>query len=377
MKTQKQFFFLLLIAVLICTAIACFRTGETNVPENTSVPGEAPTEPTDEAEQVVEIDLITTPSPSPTPEPTEIPTPEPTPTPSPTPEPTPTPAPTPDGLLGGRYDGFYTGEGHVKTDMSYKSDTVSIEVTRYDSSPLTKHLVYFVTDIHIQNIEALRTESWDGKFGTSGNSLWASFLRMSRNAQAIVAINGDYYTYNIRTGLVIRNGERYAPDPWKPWPGHQILLLYRDGTVAVFDSDTFDPETTDLSDVWQAWEFGPSLLDENGAARNDFHKAYHDIDRANPRTVFGYYEPGHYCFVTIDGRKSGYSNGLTLGEEAKLMESLGCKVAFNLDGGQTSQFYWNDSMFNVPYKKGRSTSDIIYVIDPESDPDEPVYDAMP
>ena len=200
---------------------------------------------------------------------------------------------------------------------------------------------------------------------------------MSRNAQAIAAINGDYYSYNIRTGLVIRNGVRYAPDPWKPWPGHQILLLYRDGTVAVFDSDSFDPDATDLSNVWQAWEFGPSLLDENGAARESFHKAYHDIDRDNPRTVFGYYEPGHYCFVTIDGRKSGYSNGLTLANEAKLMESLGCKVAFNLDGGQTSQFYWNDSMFNVPYKKGRSTSDIIYVIDPESDPDEPVYDAMP
>ena len=99
--------------------------------------------------------------------------------------------------------------------------------------------------------------------------------------------------------------------------------------------------------------------------------------RGNRFTVFGYYEPGHYCFVTIDGRKSGYSNGLTLANEAKLMESLGCKVAFNLDGGQTSQFYWNDSMFNVPYKNGRFTSDIICVIDPESDPDEPVYDAMP
>lgn len=377
MNTLKRPTILLLAAAALLLLFGC-GTPETEAAAPTAISATAVPSPTPTASPEEAIVVVETPAPTeiptPAPTPTPTPTPTPSPTPTPTPTPSPTPEPTPDGLLGGSYDGFYMGDGHVRTEMSYKSDTVSIELTRYDSSPLTRHLVYFVADIHVQNVEAIRTASWDGSFGTKGNKLFASFLRMSREANALIAINGDYYTYSIYTGLVIRNGERYAPDPWRPWEGHQILLLYRDGSVAVFDSDSFDPDAVDLSDVWQGWEFGPSLLDENGAARSEFHKKYHDINRQNPRTVFGYYEPGHYCFVTIDGRKTGYSNGLTLAEEAQLMESLGCKIAFNLDGGQTTQLYWNDKMFNVPYNKGRSTSDIIYVIDPEAEPDEPEYD---
>ena len=341
---RERLFWICIGALLL--ALACRGV---DAPAPTIEPSAAPEE-TPETVSVVET--------------TAAPTPEPTPAPTDTPEPTETPEPTPDGLLGGRYEGFIAGEP-VKTELSYKSERVSVEVARYDSSPLQRHLVYFVADIHIQDIEALRTASWDGQFGWRGERPWAKVDRMAREAGALIAINGDYYTYHPHTGLVFRNGERYAPDPWKPWKGHQILLLYRDGTVAVFESDTFDPETIDFEQVWQGWEFGPSLLDENGAARTDFHKAYKDINRENPRTAIGYYEPGHYCFVVIDGRKTGYSNGLTLAQEAQLMESLGCTLAFNLDGGQTTQLYWNDTIYNVPYDKGRSTSDIIYIVDPE------------
>lgn len=355
---MKQKLTILLSILLLLSALAC---GGVAAPEPTPEPTEIPMDSVTVEE--ITVELTVPPTPEPTPEPTATPAP----TEPPTPEPTDTPAPTPKGLLGGRYDGFIEGEP-VKTEMSYKGERISIELTRYESSPLTRHLVYFVADIHIQDIETLRTASWDGQFGTRGKKLWVPFKRMAHDANALIAINGDYYTYHPHTGLVIRNGVRYAPDPWKPWKGHQILFLYRDGTVALFDSDTFDPDATDMTNVWQAWEFGPSLLDENGAALSKFHNAYHDIDRANPRTAIGYYEPGHYCFVVIDGRKSGYSNGLTLAQEAQLMESLGCKVAFNLDGGQTTQLYWNDTVFNVPYDGGRSTSDIIYLIDPENIP---------
>ena len=354
---MKQRLAIFILTVLLLPALACRGV---DAPQSTPVPTEIPADTVTVEESTVEL---TVPS---TPEPTPVPTDTPAPTETPTPEPTATPEPTPDGLLGGRYDGFIDGEPQ-KTELSYKSERLSIEIKRYDSSPLTRHLVYFVCDIHMQDIDALRTASWDGNFGIRGEKLWAPVKRMAGDANALLAINGDYYSYHPHTGLVIRNGERYAPDPWKPWKGHQILFLYRDGTVALFESDTFDPDATDLSNVWQAWEFGPSLLDESGAARTSFHKAYRDIDRANPRTVFGYYEPGHYCFVVIDGRKSGYSNGLTLSEEAQLMESLGCAVAFNLDGGQTTQLYWNETICNVPYDGGRSTSDIIYIIDPAAD----------
>ena len=60
------------------------------------------------------------------------------------------------------------------------------------------------------------------------------------------------------------------------------------------------------------------------------------VQGLNPRSAVGYYEPGHYCFVVIDGRQPGYSKGATLMQLAQLFESLGCKEAYNLDGGKSA-----------------------------------------
>lgn len=367
---MKNRCFLLPMLFLIISSllfIACNPGSEENhiyssLPDN-NIP--TPTLP------IMEIDVTSVPLPTETPTLTPSPIPSDTPSPSPTytPMPTDTPEPTPKGLIGGKYDVFYDEEGFQKTDMQYISDTVSISVTRYDHSPLTRHLVYFVADIYIQNIKSIRTGSWDENFGTRAinGKVYASFLKMARRESAITAITGDYYTYNINTGLVFRNGKMYQTREYKPWKGHEILFLKTDGTMFTVPSDSFDINSFNFDEIWQAWEFGPSLLDDEGIAKTNFNSAYSTINRQNPRTIIGYYEPGHYCFVTVDGRKTGYSNGLTIAESALLMESLGCKLAFNLDGGQTSQFYWNDQVFNKPYNGGRFTSDIIYIIDTKSD----------
>ena len=40
---------------------------------------------------------------------------------------------------------------------------------------------------------------------------------------------------------------------------------------------------------------------EDGKAKTTFTS---DVKPKNPRSVIGYYEPGHYCFVQVDGRKT-------------------------------------------------------------------------
>ena len=53
----------------------------------------------------------------------------------------------------------------------------------------------------------------------------------------------------------------------------------------------------------------------------------------NPRTAVGLTEDGRVIFFAVDGRRNGYSAGLTLAELASSMWALGCKKAINLDGG--------------------------------------------
>ena len=153
---------------------------------------------------------------------------------------------------------------------------------------------------------------------------------------------------------MIRNGVVYDKKLYSNW---DLCFLYRDGTMETMAAEDYQAKNLRV-DIWQAWQFGPSLLDSDGHALSDFPKS--QIRVANPRTVIGYYEPGHYCFVTVDGRQGKYSGGMTLAELASLMESLGCKVAFNLDGGESAVLYWNGKIFNSPFDGGRSISDIIY-----------------
>ena len=108
--------------------------------------------------------------------------------------------------------------------------------------------------------------------------------------------------------------------------------------------------------VWQAWAFGPAL-DENGAVCDTSDSK---IKVKNPRGAIGYYEPGHYCFIVVDGRQSGYSDGMTLDELAHTFASLGCVRAYNLDGGATAMMVFQGAVVSQPTNGGRSSSDIIY-----------------
>ena len=113
--------------------------------------------------------------------------------------------------------------------------------------------------------------------------------------------------------------------------------------------------------LWQAWSFGPSLLGENGEALEEFDSS---IFVRNPRCAIGYYEPGHYCFVTVDGRQPGYSRGMSLPELAKVFEDLGCTAAYNMDGGHTVFMTKEDQYVNHSYKPSKTISDCICICEP-------------
>jgi exopolysaccharide biosynthesis protein len=82
----------------------------------------------------------------------------------------------------------------------------------------------------------------------------------------------------------------------------------------------------------------------------------------NPRTAIGYYEPGHYCFVVVDGRQTD-SKGMTTKDLSKLFYSLKCKAAFNLDGGQSAEMAFMGKLYNTPFGGGRAINDIVYIAD--------------
>ena len=178
-----------------------------------------------------------------TPTPTAVPTEVPSPTPSPSDTPVPTAVPTPKGLLGGRFDVFSDADEPVMTEETYRSKNVSITVTKYSEHPYKKsRLVYFVADIYLQDISSLRTAAGKG-FDRVGTKLIVPF---SRDVNALVAINGDFYTAESKTTYVLRNGVLYRP---KTFHHRDVLILYTDGSMETLDGETFDP-SMEIKDAW-------------------------------------------------------------------------------------------------------------------------------
>ncbi len=282
-----------------------------------------------------------------TPAPTQTPV-APTQTPDPTPTqteaPSPTPEPTPSTMWGAKFPGKFTDAEVIQEGNSYMSPHINVSVEKVQKDKVT----YYVADIYITDIEYFKTGLAKDKFGSSQTT-----DKQARNKNAVIAINGDYCTYN--KGLVVRNGEVYRSKVYH----RDILVMYNDGTMETYQKGEYDSKEILAKNPYQIWTFGPQLL-QDGQPMSKFNSS---VTKRNPRTAIGYYEPGHYVFVTVDGRQSGYSRGLEMEQLSQLFYDLGCKVAFNLDGGQTSVMAFMGKIANKPFRGGRAVSDILYIVD--------------
>lgn len=250
--------------------------------------------------------------------------------------------PSPD--TSGWFPEKYTSGDVVKTDSSYKSANVNVSISRVQENGVT----YFAADIYVRNLSNLRTYFADNTYGTGYRQ---NVGDMAKASNAILAMSGDYYG-NQQRGVVIRNGEVYRKSV-----SDDVCVLYNDGTMKTYSPESFSMSDTVAKGAYQAWSFGPRLL-SNGQPMTEFNTS---VAPANPRAAIGYYAPGHYCMVVVDGRQEGYSKGMTMKELSQLFYKLGCADAYNLDGGQTAQMVFMGNTVNQPYNGGRSVSDIIAI----------------
>ena len=262
--------------------------------------------------------------------------------PSLTPEPTPSPTPDPadNGDFSAMFPAYDTG---VNALYSHQTDTVKIAIDKVQSDGVT----YFVADVYVKSIDAFKTAFAKDSYG---RGLHEMPLKVATDNNAVFAVSGDYYGAR-EQGVVVRNGILY-----RDVMGDDVCILGKDGKLSVYQKSSFSPLDMLDDTVWQAWAFGPALVQDGAACDTSSSR----IKVKNPRSTIGYYEPGHYCFIVVDGRQNGYSTGMTLDELANTFVSLGCVTAYNLDGGATAMMVFNGAVISQPTNGGRSSSDIIY-----------------
>jgi exopolysaccharide biosynthesis protein len=239
----------------------------------------------------------------------------------------------------------FTDGAVEQTDNSYKSANISISIEKVQKESLT----YFVVNIYIAELKYFKT-AFAKKADTMGGEEHTNVIAKENNA--ILAINGDFCLRN--EGIVVRNGQMYPV----PRSSLDSFVMYYDGTMKGFSPDEFDADKIKSEGAYQVWTFGPMLV-KDGQPMTEFNSNV--TNRPNPRTALGYYEPGHYCFVVVDGMQGSYSEGISLPALSQILSGLGCKEAFNLDGGHTSEMVYMGEFVNQPLGGGRVCSDIVYI----------------
>lgn len=107
---------------------------------------------------------------------------------------------------------------------------------------------------------------------------------------------------------------------------------------------------------------GSPLLLQNGA----YGFPTGDGDGRQPRTVIGW-DATRVWLVTVDGRRSGWSGGLTYVETAQMMRWLGATDALNLDGGGSTSFVGFGDLRNWPSgDTQRAVAAAVVIMPPEN-----------
>ena len=255
----------------------------------------------------------------------------------------------------------------VSTDTSYTSPNVSVQLSyhQYDTGKLDKSnsgkhekygtkISYVLADIYVGDITCFQTAFAKDTYGVGYSE---KLTDMSARMKSVLAVNGDSYSNNRHedNGTIIRNGVIYR----NKQTTEETCVLNWNGTMDIYQPGQVDLQQLVDRGAYQSWIFGPSLLDESGKAKSTF-LTWDYIRESHPRTAIGYYEPGHYCLLLVDGRQDS-SRGMFLDEMAKVFEDLGCKAAYNLDGGHCSFMTMKNQVANHPYKPEHEVEDGIFI----------------
>lgn len=234
-------------------------------------------------------------------------------------------------------------------DWSYLDDRRAIVINRVQTDKVT----YFVADVQLSDPGLFRTELDSGM---------AAVSTLASRAGAVLAINGDNYAAH-KYGVILRNGQLIRTHDTT----RNLLVVDRNGDMRI-KTDRRGEDYRTLGDqlvqegAMQAFEFGPELVRDGQAVSfsPEFDVISVKPSRLEPRTAIGQIGPLHYVIIVADGRQDGYSEGISLQNLQQLFIAYGARTAMNLDGGGSTELWFQGQILNQPSGgKERGVSDII------------------
>ena len=196
---------------------------------------------------------------------------------------------------------------------------------------------------------------------TFGSNEKAVASELSRSANAVIAMNADYYKYR-DLGVCVYQGQlcRYETSC-------DVLFIDSNGDFRMLSAS----ELGSREDVEQyiadnniqfSMSFGPILV-RNGELQQltgSYAGGIGEMYEQYSRSGIGQYDKLHYLIMTVNHSQDGTPRA-TVNQFAEIFYGKGVQNAYNFDGGQTSEVLINNERYNyVDWDNEREVSDILY-----------------
>ena len=249
-------------------------------------------------------------------------------------------------------------DASLYTEDGYEDETIRVKIEHQELDDGTKiHVAY----IQIADASQLRTAVANPK--KLGSSSTKAVSTLARTNNAVIAINGDNYvdkpektTFEYRMTNKIRSKSNRTKD---------ILIIDDQGDFHLFvKSQGIKEFPNELASMGRklvnAFTFGPALVKDGELMEIDENYGYNPHGR-EPRAAIGQIGPLSYVMVIVQAKDRSGSTGFSQVKLGEFMYELGCKQAFNLDGGNSAEMVFGDQVIKgMAGGDERGLSDIIY-----------------
>ena len=249
-------------------------------------------------------------------------------------------------------------KAELYTPDGYEDESIRVKIeTRQLDEGTTATIAY----VNIARADQLRTAV--GNPEKLASTRTKSVSAMARANHAVIAMNGDNYvdqpaktTFEYRMTNKIRSKTNRTKD---------ILMIDEAGDFHLFiKSQGVEDFAKELKSrggtLVNAFTFGPALVKDGALLEIDDNYGYNPHGR-EPRAAIGQTGPLSYVMVIVSAKDRSGSSGLSQKALGELMYDLGCVQAFNLDGGNSAEMCFGETIIKgMPGGSERGLSDIIY-----------------
>ena len=260
-------------------------------------------------------------------------------------------------------------EGALSEDgLSYDDGTMSV---RIEKDFLYETNIYYVY-VTITDPSQLRTAVAGQPKGKTTRK--ASLMAEENNA--VLAFNGDFYSYNQKSpGIIYRSGEQIR---FNPKPDYDELYIDSKGNLTPVSWNVDEKRFVDYAkeafaaytaehELREAFSFGPALIIDGAVQEFDYRRKIScGYPTPDQRLVICQLDELSYLFIVCEcWKQGGGQRGLSIPEITELCVEKGAVQAYNLDGGNSTSIILCGNRINGYNEvdstvKEREIKDIVY-----------------